>query len=193
MGILPRTGCPWGRSVFFARTPSNRPPCPWILRRSAQCVATMSKEATLGRMISIGRGPTSAVGRSLKTEQHVLSTSLSPASVGRHFRDALGDQVFFTNPVSFHCGGSGQLAVTKRNGGSDKPCWTSRNGRSAVGKGCLQKNLWGNPRFGTVNATTRFLHGEFDPGSGRTLAARLTHASRARKSLRRRVQRRTGE
>ena len=24
------------------------------------------------------------------------------------------------------------------------------------------------------------LHGEFDPGSGRTLAARLTHASRAR-------------
>ena len=25
-----------------------------------------------------------------------------------------------------------------------------------------------------------FLHGEFDPGSGRTLAARLTHASRAR-------------
>ena len=26
------------------------------------------------------------------------------------------------------------------------------------------------------------LHGEFDPGSGRTLAARLTHASRARTS-----------
>ena len=31
------------------------------------------------------------------------------------------------------------------------------------------------PRFGGDN-----LHGEFDPGSGRTLAARLTHASRAR-------------
>src|SRR3954465_12233936 len=28
------------------------------------------------------------------------------------------------------------------------------------------------------------LHGEFDPGSGRTLAARLTHASRARTRLR---------
>ena len=28
------------------------------------------------------------------------------------------------------------------------------------------------------------LHGEFDPGSGRTLAARLTHASRARTLLR---------
>ena len=27
---------------------------------------------------------------------------------------------------------------------------------------------------------SQFLHGEFDPGSGRTLAARLTHASRAR-------------
>ena len=29
-----------------------------------------------------------------------------------------------------------------------------------------------------------FFHGEFDPGSGRTLAACLTHASRARKFLR---------
>ena len=35
--------------------------------------------------------------------------------------------------------------------------------------------------------------GEFDPGSERTLAACLTHASRARKSLRWRVKRRTGE
>src|SRR5262245_16446740 len=33
-----------------------------------------------------------------------------------------------------------------------------------------------------VSGTSRqpVLHGEFDPGSGRTLAARLTHASRAR-------------
>src|SRR6478672_9446284 len=36
-------------------------------------------------------------------------------------------------------------------------------------------------------------YGEFDPGSERTLAAGLTHASRARKGLRPRVQRRTGE
>jgi thiamine phosphate synthase YjbQ (UPF0047 family) len=37
------------------------------------------------------------------------------------------------------------------------------------------------------------LHGEFDPGSGRTLAARLTHASRARTRLRGWGKRRTGE
>ena len=36
------------------------------------------------------------------------------------------------------------------------------------------------------------LIGEFDPGSERTLAAGLTHASRARKGLRLRVKRRTG-
>jgi hypothetical protein len=41
-------------------------------------------------------------------------------------------------------------------------------------------------RTGSVDQTCRpragdeSLHGEFDPGSGRTLAARLTHASRAR-------------
>jgi hypothetical protein len=37
------------------------------------------------------------------------------------------------------------------------------------------------------------LTGEFDSGSERTLAARLIHASRARKYLRMRVKRRTGE
>ena len=38
------------------------------------------------------------------------------------------------------------------------------------------------------------LDGEFDPGSGRTLAARLTHASRAVKApLGGRIERRTGE
>ena len=37
------------------------------------------------------------------------------------------------------------------------------------------------------------LSGEFDPGSERTLAACLTHASRARKGLRLQVKRRTGE
>ena len=35
-------------------------------------------------------------------------------------------------------------------------------------------------RFRLVGEGERSLHGEFDPGSGRTLAARLTHASRAR-------------
>ena len=35
--------------------------------------------------------------------------------------------------------------------------------------------------------------GEFDPGSERTLAACLTHASRTRKFLRERVEWRTGE
>ena len=35
--------------------------------------------------------------------------------------------------------------------------------------------------FGRAHAIEQFLHGEFDPGSGQTLAACLTHASRARK------------
>src|SRR4051794_15461905 len=37
-------------------------------------------------------------------------------------------------------------------------------------------------RFGSARdgSISRDLDGEFDPGSGRTLAARLTHASRAR-------------
>ena len=39
----------------------------------------------------------------------------------------------------------------------------------------------------------QIFYGEFDPGSERTLAAGLTHASRARKGVRPRVQRRTGE
>ena len=34
-----------------------------------------------------------------------------------------------------------------------------------------------------VSAVIRFIYGEFDPGSGRTLAACLTHASRARPSF----------
>ena len=43
-------------------------------------------------------------------------------------------------------------------------------------------------------ANLRFiLSGEFDPGSERTLAACLTHASRTRKFLRKRVKWRTGE
>ena len=39
----------------------------------------------------------------------------------------------------------------------------------------------------------QIFYGEFDPGSERTLAAGLTHASRARKGLRPLVKRRTGE
>ena len=39
----------------------------------------------------------------------------------------------------------------------------------------------------------QIFYGEFDPGSERTLAAGLTHASRARKWLRPLVKRRTGE
>ena len=35
-------------------------------------------------------------------------------------------------------------------------------------------------RIAPASAGATGLHGEFDPGSGRTLAARLTHASRAR-------------
>jgi hypothetical protein len=47
---------------------------------------------------------------------------------------------------------------------------------------------------GTFGSTGSSIHkiGEFDPGSERTLAAGLTHASRARKGLRPQVQRRTG-
>ena len=39
---------------------------------------------------------------------------------------------------------------------------------------------------------TKILTGEFDPGSERTLAAGLTHASRTRKGLRPPVEWRTG-
>jgi hypothetical protein len=42
-------------------------------------------------------------------------------------------------------------------------------------------------------AGSQIFYGEFDPGSERTLAAGLTHASRARKWLRPSVKRRTGE
>ena len=41
--------------------------------------------------------------------------------------------------------------------------------------------------------SSTIISGEFDPGSERTLAGGLTHASRARTSLRWLVQRRTGE
>ncbi len=37
--------------------------------------------------------------------------------------------------------------------------------------------------FGQLSLTEWFLFGEFDPGSGRTLAACLTHASRTMKPL----------
>ena len=38
--------------------------------------------------------------------------------------------------------------------------------------------------FGLVKGFSLFFDGEFDPGSGRTLAACLTHASRAERLLR---------
>jgi hypothetical protein len=47
-------------------------------------------------------------------------------------------------------------------------------------------------RGGMPGGRRRTLHGEFDPGSGRTLAARLTHASRAGLPMRG-LERRTGE
>ena len=45
----------------------------------------------------------------------------------------------------------------------------------------------------SINKTIHILLGEFDPGSERTLVACLIHASRTRKSLRWRVEWRTGE
>ena len=59
-------------------------------------------------------------------------------------------------------------------GGPDKLSSPARQGRKA-------------------EASSNGLIGEFDPGSERTLAAGLTHASRARKGLRPPVKRRTGE
>ena len=51
-------------------------------------------------------------------------------------------------------------------------------------KGFVKLRHW-NPHLWILEAVgchEKTLHGEFDPGSGRTLAARLTHASRARTS-----------
>ena len=66
-----------------------------------------------------------------------------------------------------------------------------------------KKIVFGSPRenFGagtkllkiTVFTRIKKIFGEFDPGSGRTLAASLTHASRTRKHLRVLVKWRTGE
>ena len=44
-----------------------------------------------------------------------------------------------------------------------------------------------------ISSIFLFYYGEFDPGSGRTLAAGLTHASRTRTDLRVLVKWRTGE
>ena len=43
----------------------------------------------------------------------------------------------------------------------------------------LEHQLYGRHQFVSLRRGNLFLHGEFDPGSGRTLAACLTHASRA--------------
>ena len=49
---------------------------------------------------------------------------------------------------------------------------------TSVGQDTLSTSSTGDKLAGL--GRQRVLHGEFDPGSGRTLAARLTHASRAR-------------
>ena len=65
-----------------------------------------------------------------------------------------------------------------------------------VSKETIPRCTWRFPPDASLNGNVervQIFYGEFDPGSERTLAAGLTHASRARKWLRPSVKRRTGE
>ena len=66
-------------------------------------------------------------------------------------------------------------------------------GSAAVPSGTAVKSSYNEYFTYIISSIFLFYYGEFDPGSGRTLAAGLTHASRTRTSLRALVKWRTGE
>ena len=98
--------------------------------------------------------------RSLKTQQRALETRPLAGFAVRW----LGLRENESNPVSSLP--RGRIDTLSSSSKGDKAC------RPLCLSGSLDRS---SERVGKP-----VLHGEFDPGSGRTLAARLTHASRAR-------------
>ena len=94
-----------------------------------------------------------ASGRTLRTEQRVKEPMLAIVHIGT-VRRALGTTARFIRPDGNVWRGMALRAVPR-----------------SEGRTSIKSN-------GTDSSVPIDLYGEFDPGSGRTLAVRLTHASR---------------